>query len=558
MQRARRGGNRAERREGGSAGTRWVVYCRISDKSQHVENQEGEIVRFLENNPSIKIIEGGWYRDGVEKSTCGELPMEKRPAGKRLLADAKAGHFDMVLVYSIGRLARSTLAGGMFVKSIKEKYGIGFKSIKEPVDTSDPYGWFMFLQFLNMFELERNIILERTEVGRNRILEEKRWPAGKPPYGYCCQSGDRIGKGVIEVYEPEARIVRRIFAWAAKGWTCRRIARQLAAEGVPLPRGWMAKQGESAWYHGAVSRIIRRTCYVGTFHWGKTFAVREEGELIGREKVTDPLDVTELPFPAIVSREEWNLANQNLTTNQGDMNSGPAERSYLLRGLLTCGIETCGKLYHGRRRKVNRRGDRDSYYVCASRFEDGESCGNAGHAADKVEEAVKSAVLAFLDDPGVALARFAETLKAEQETEPPVEEEGEGARARLAELEAEEANVRRGHRKGFYTDDQAESELRDIESQKRLVKARIAELSTMVRVDPGKQVQQTAELLAELREELEGADEETWREVLKLVVERIVVTPVYPEGEPWPVMQATAHLRLSTIRSTGPVTNSLL
>jgi site-specific DNA recombinase len=43
--------------------------------------------------------------DGVS----GAIPLHERPAGQKLLADAKEGNFDTVLVYKLDRLARTQL-----------------------------------------------------------------------------------------------------------------------------------------------------------------------------------------------------------------------------------------------------------------------------------------------------------------------------------------------------------------------------------------------------------------------------------------------------------------
>jgi site-specific DNA recombinase len=46
------------------------------------------------------------YRD---EGISGTVPLHERPAGTRLLEDAKAGNFDVLLVYKLDRLGRSLL-----------------------------------------------------------------------------------------------------------------------------------------------------------------------------------------------------------------------------------------------------------------------------------------------------------------------------------------------------------------------------------------------------------------------------------------------------------------
>jgi site-specific DNA recombinase len=480
--------------------------------------------------------------------------MEKRPAGREMLRDAQAGKFDMVLVYSIGRLARTVLAGAQCVRDLQKRYGIGFRSAKEPVDTTSPYGWYMFLSFLNLFELERNIILERTDIGRNRILDEGRWPGGKPLYGYRIdKTGRGTEAGVLVVYEPEAQVVRRIHLWARDGWSCNRIAKQLTAEGVPVPHPNRARSATHRWHHRTVSRIIKETAYVGQYLWGKTFGIREEGEYLGRERVTDIEQLVPVTVPAIVTREEWEAANARVAINRA-MSQGNGKRTYLLRGLVQCGVEGCCRNYTGAHRVVNRQGDKAPFYGCRSLWVK-PPCANVRVSATELEEAVKREVLAFLADPTDALRELAASLQAEADALPPIEDELAAAEARLAELEEEKKRIQSGHRAGVYNDQEAADALREIRESLSLAQSHALFLESQGRPDWRETVADTAGLLLELREELAGATDETWREALELVVEAVVIYPEKVAGQAWPMPRGRAILRLGGELSAIPRAN---
>ena len=59
----------------------------------------------------------------------------------------------------------------------------------------------------------------------------------KAPYGYRRIPRGPDGPARLEIYEPEAAVVRRIFADRAAGTTIRQICRQLNADAVPTPTG---------------------------------------------------------------------------------------------------------------------------------------------------------------------------------------------------------------------------------------------------------------------------------------------------------------------------------
>jgi DNA invertase Pin-like site-specific DNA recombinase len=84
----------------------------------------------------------------------------KRPGLDQLLADARRGKFQIVLVWAFDRIARSTRH---FLEVLDElnHQNIEFVSFRENVDTSGPLGRAMVVIIGAIAELERNLIIER-------------------------------------------------------------------------------------------------------------------------------------------------------------------------------------------------------------------------------------------------------------------------------------------------------------------------------------------------------------------------------------------------------------
>lgn len=89
---------------------------------------------------------------------------ERRPGLDALMAGARRGEFDVVLVWRFDRFARSSR---QLVLALEEFGGMGidFVSHQEALDTSTPMGKAMFTIIAAMAELERNIIRERVVAG---------------------------------------------------------------------------------------------------------------------------------------------------------------------------------------------------------------------------------------------------------------------------------------------------------------------------------------------------------------------------------------------------------
>src|SRR5918998_3255312 len=69
--------------------------------------------------------------DGIS----GTIPLHERPEGRRLLEDAKAGKFDVLLVYKLDRLGRSLLVI-VDAHDRLQAAGVSLRSATEPIDTS--------------------------------------------------------------------------------------------------------------------------------------------------------------------------------------------------------------------------------------------------------------------------------------------------------------------------------------------------------------------------------------------------------------------------------------
>ena len=105
----------------------------------------------------------------------------KRPGLDDLLREARLVRFNVVLVWSCDRLARSTRH---FLEVLDElnHLGIEFVSLREQIDTGGPLGRAIITIVGAVAELERSLIIEPVRAGMRRAkLEGRR--LGRPPLG---------------------------------------------------------------------------------------------------------------------------------------------------------------------------------------------------------------------------------------------------------------------------------------------------------------------------------------------------------------------------------------
>lgn len=144
---------------------RAAVYVRVSTVDQHPETQLGEVRGFAAHR-GFHIVQE--YADHGYSGTKA-----RRPALDQLMEDARHHKFDVLIVWSIDRLARSTKH---LLQTLDELNGLGiqFVSQREAIDTEGPLGRAIVVIVSAMAELERCVIIERVRAGMRRAKLEGR------------------------------------------------------------------------------------------------------------------------------------------------------------------------------------------------------------------------------------------------------------------------------------------------------------------------------------------------------------------------------------------------
>ncbi|MDA9472436.1 recombinase family protein [Enterococcus sp. 5H] len=122
-------------------------YARVSINDQNLDMQ----IDALKNAQTDKIFK--------EKITGTK---KERPELAELLKVIRPG--DTIIIYKLDRISRST-KHLIELTELFEKKEVNFISIQDNIDTSTSVGKFFFRTMANLAELERDIIVERTQAG---------------------------------------------------------------------------------------------------------------------------------------------------------------------------------------------------------------------------------------------------------------------------------------------------------------------------------------------------------------------------------------------------------
>jgi DNA invertase Pin-like site-specific DNA recombinase len=150
---------------------RAAVYCRVSTLDQHPETQLMDL-RQLADQRGFEVVKV--YTDhGISGTRV------RRPGLDEMLSDARRGRFQVLLIWSCDRIARST-RHLLEVLDELTRLQIQFVSFREALDTSGALGRAVTVIIGAIAELERSLIVERVRAGMRRAKLEGRHIGRKP------------------------------------------------------------------------------------------------------------------------------------------------------------------------------------------------------------------------------------------------------------------------------------------------------------------------------------------------------------------------------------------
>jgi len=183
-----------------------VLYFRVSTADQNCENQVPDLRKYCEFR--------GWENVGEFRDEGVSGAKETRPQLEKMMQEIRAGKYDVLLVWSYDRFARSLSHLVSTLDQLKS-LRVDFASFREQLDTTTPEGRMMFQFYGMMAEFERNRMSTRTKATLARLKAEGR-RLGRPKVG-----GEADYQRALEL--------------RSKGYTLRAIAQEIG-----LSRTWVS------------------------------------------------------------------------------------------------------------------------------------------------------------------------------------------------------------------------------------------------------------------------------------------------------------------------------
>lgn len=486
-----------------------AIYARVSTQRQAEEatiaSQIDQLERFAAHN-DFHIHAAHRF---IDEAVSGKSLY--RPGLTHLRDSVMTGDITTILCLSPDRLSRN-LGVQQFLLAEWRQLNVQLIFVHNPPTGNTPHDQ-MLLNLQGVFaEYERTVISDRMQRGRRYQLQQGHsvpWPA---PYGYNYRRASDQQGSRWEINPVQAPVVKQIFAWYTQDeLSLDAITRRLNEQQIAGPKG-------GKWQAATVSRLLSQSGYQGIAYYGRKqqdFSgigqPRKQG--IGRlqrpryrQRPTE--EWIEVSVPPLVDKVVWQQAQEKRQMNRQNAKRN-SHRTYLLRGLLVCGV--CGRPLQGRAQGAH------TYYRCSHGGKN-RPVGVPIHTCSLRGETVEAQVWAALGD----LLRQPEQIEAawaeQRATETQSASQVSRWRQRQQELETQRHRLVDAYQNGVIELAQLTERQNPIVMELQTLQTRLAAVEKAAAV-----VVSLEQFTTQLEQALQATEMETRQKVIRLLIEQIVV-----------------------------------
>jgi site-specific DNA recombinase len=384
-----------------------VTYARFSSDAQNassIEDQERNCLRRAETE--------GWQVIARYADAAMTGSNNLRPDYLRMLADAKAKAFDVLIVDDLSRLTRDSVEQERTIRAL-EFAGVRLLAVSDGYDSTSKARKIQRMSKGMMNEMFLDDLSERVHRGSTGKALKGFWNGGRPygyklrqvtdpsrldPYGAPARIGTRL-----EVDAAQGKVVAEIFhAFAVEGLSLIDIAARLNARGEPSAGSTWRRvtRRNTGWMSSSVRNVLRNPLYTGKQRWNTRRFLKEPetGRDRARKRPESEWVVNQIEALRIVSDTTFDQAAARFHSMSSDdprLKTGGRPK-HLLSGQLKCSV--CGANYV----LVDR-----TKYACASHW-NGRACANRVRVR---KDALEAKIIKPLDTKALEPRRVAMAVR---------------------------------------------------------------------------------------------------------------------------------------------------
>jgi site-specific DNA recombinase len=461
-----------------------VTYARLSKveyRKQSVESVEAQTAENLAwaTEHNVEVIAS--FQDTL---TASRFSTKDRPGFLQMMRVIRDEQPDMVIVTEQSRLDRQLWN---ILELIELARATAFKKIvkvwdDDVIDLSSEAGINRTIDQAIRDRHESELISQRVKAKKRRQAQYGQFPGGRRPFGY-----ERDG---LTLKEDEAAIIRECARRLRDGASLSGLTKELNRRGVPTAFG-------GRWQRSTLQFIFRNKRIIGIrVHHGVEYPAQ---------------------WPAILSREEWDEIQLILDAKHTTPRRTRSGRTYLLTGFVICSL--CGNHMTGSGHARKGTGVERRYY-CQPVDSTGlpRGCGKVARVAEPLEALITRAMHDRLDSEGFphifAAASQNDDIQA-------VMAEYQATKSRLGNLLAD-----------YYLEfnKYAKDEMRQLKAE---LEIRLEQITRKMERLDSTRILTNVPVGQKVKDLWEGADQAVQRNLIALLIERIVILPVGRDDTRW-------------------------
>ena len=362
-----------------------AIYCRLSeedrnkqlvtDDSNSIQNQKAMLVQYS--------LEQGWEIYCIYSDDDYAGADRRRPEFNRLLQDAEARKFDIILCKTQSRFTRELELVEKYIHGLFPIWGIRFVSIVDNADTDNKGNkksrqinglvneWYLE----DMSDNIRSVLKNRRENGFHI--------GAFALYGY---KKDPDQKGHLIIDEEAAAVVREVFTLFSQGYGKTAIARMLNDRGIPNPTEYKRLKGlrykqptaknSTLWKYFAISDMLVNEIYIGNMVQGKYGSVSYKTKQ-NKPRPKSQWYIVEGTHEPIIDRELWDRVQKMIKERAKPFDVGTIGLFARKARCANCGYVMRSSKNRGKH-----------YLQCSNRHVAKDACIGSFISVDKLEQMV--------------------------------------------------------------------------------------------------------------------------------------------------------------------------
>jgi site-specific DNA recombinase len=301
---------------------RVAIYVRVSTTEQQVEGysleaQRQRLLSYVQDNIGLNLYtKQEWIF--TDTHTGSDI---NREGLMKMMEGVRKDQYDVVLVLKIDRLSRS-LKHLLIIFEELEKHGVSLISMQENLDFRGPMGKLVLQIFGSLAQFERELIKDRTMMGRLASAEMGNFTGTHIPFGYkAIKNSNGRGKK-LALLESEQKWVEQIYQWYVYDHLgAGQIADKLNAAQVTKGEHKLDRFKHSPWSPKSVITVLSNPIYRGEF-------IANQKDELGHMLQEDKWTVVSVPacVPEVLYQQAQLIRSSNTNIARKDV--------YLLSGKL--------------------------------------------------------------------------------------------------------------------------------------------------------------------------------------------------------------------------------